>query len=202
MNEIVAPPYWAEIVLRLFLKRGDRDTVSGDLLEEYRDAVLPSRGRSAADAWYIRQVAGFLWRATWAWALLFSGAFVARQAYDFLVPTSSFAVRAEITTYTAVAILMATSFWAAWRSGSFVAGVVVTVVMTQIAAVLSAAGVSLLLAIWHDPATLDAIAGSGGLAEAYVLPFMVVIPAVIVGSVAAALGSMSSAVLLGPRSRG
>ena len=195
MTETANPPVWAEIVLRQVLKRGDRESVSGDLLEEYRDAIVPARGRAAADAWYIRQVAGFLWRATFVWALLFSGAFVLRQAFDFLVPTRDFVFRSELTTYTAIAILAATSFWAAWRSGSFIAGIVVTVVMTQIAAVLSVAGVSLLLAIWHDPATMKAIAGSGGLEEAYVLPFMAVIPALIVGSVAAAAGSMSRKVL-------
>jgi len=168
-----------------------RDNVSGDLLEEYRTTIVPARGPSAADRWYRRQVAGFVWRATWPWALLFSGAFVVRQAFDFFVPTHDFYFRSLLTTYTAVALLAATSLWSAWRSGSFVAGVLVTVVMTQIAAVLSVLGVSLLLAIWHDSATMKAAADSGGVAEAYVLPFMAVIPALIVGTVAGAIGSVS-----------
>ena len=191
MTNTTRPPVWAETLLRLFLKKSDRESVSGDLLEEYREAIAPSRDRAAADAWYVRQVAGFVLRATWVWAVLFSGAFVIRQAYDFLVPTTDFFFRSQVTTYTAIWILAATSFWAAWRSGSFIAGIIVTVVMTQIAAVLSVIGVSVLLAIWHDPATMTAIAGSGGLEEAYVLPFMAVIPALIVGSVAAAGGSVS-----------
>ena len=69
------------------------------------------------------------------------------------------------------------------------------IVMTQVAAVMSVLGVTMLLAIWHDPATLQAVADSGGIEEAYVLPFMAVIPGIIVGSVAAALGSVGRTVV-------
>jgi hypothetical protein len=74
------PPRWAEALLRLVLAVEHRDSVSGDLLEEYRDAIVPARGKSAADRWYFGQVAGFAWRATWLWALVFSAAFVGRTA--------------------------------------------------------------------------------------------------------------------------
>ena len=184
-----APPRWAEWLLRAALKRADRDSVSGDLLEEYRDTIVPARGKTAADGWYIRQVAGFLLRATWVWAALFSGAFVLRQAIDVRMPTHDFAFRSQVTSYTAIALMAATAFRSAWRSGSFVGGVVATVVMTQIAAVLSVIGVTVLLAVWHDPATMKAAADSGGIGEAYVLPFMMIVPALIVGGVAAACGS-------------
>jgi hypothetical protein len=185
------PPQWAEMVLRLFLAKSNRDCVSGDLLEEYREAIAPSRARTAANMWYVRQVAGVVLRTTWMWAVVFSGAFVVRQVYDGLVPTHDFAFRSEVTTYTAVAILAGTAFWAAWRSSSWIAGMIVTLVMTEVAAVLSVVGVTVFLAIWHDPVTMNAISRSGGLEEAYVLPFMAPIPAVIVGTVAAAVGSMS-----------
>jgi len=188
------PPPFAEWLLRLTLKRVDRDTVAGDLLEEYRDAIVPARGKLRADSWYALQVAGFLWRASWIWAVLFSGAFVARQAVDLFIPTHDFVFRSHVTTRTAIALMAATSFWSAWRSGSFLAGVVVTVVMSQIAAVLSVAGVTILLAIWHDPATLRAAADSGGIGEAYVMPFIMIVPALIVGTVAGAIGGVARAV--------
>ena len=198
MNADIAElPRWAETLLLLSLKRGDRESVSGDLLEAYRDTVVPSRGREAADAWYIRQVAGFVWRATWVWAALFSGAFVARQAWDFFIPTSDFVFRSELTTYTAVALLAATAFWSAWRSGSFVSGIVITILMAEIAAVMSVTGVTLLLAIRHDAATMAAAAASGGISEAYVLPFMAAIPALMVGSIPAAIGSLTRRIARG-----
>lgn len=49
------PPRWAEQVLRVFLKPRDRETIAGDLLEEYREVVIPTRGRVRAQLWYLRQ---------------------------------------------------------------------------------------------------------------------------------------------------
>ena len=59
-GEPAHPPAWAESVLRALLEPRSRDTVSGDLLEEYSDAVLPARGDLGAKLWYIRQVASFI----------------------------------------------------------------------------------------------------------------------------------------------
>ncbi|HZP48642.1 MAG TPA: permease prefix domain 2-containing transporter [Vicinamibacterales bacterium] len=57
------PPRASEWWLRLLLADRDRETVSGDLLEEYREAVLPARGERAARRWYRRQVLGIAWRS-------------------------------------------------------------------------------------------------------------------------------------------
>lgn len=51
---------WADFVLRLLLSRRDRDAISGDLLETYREDILPSRGTLRARLWYCRQVLGFV----------------------------------------------------------------------------------------------------------------------------------------------
>ena len=51
---------WADFVLRLLLSRRNRDAVSGDLLEAYREDILPSRGPLRARLWYWRQVFGFV----------------------------------------------------------------------------------------------------------------------------------------------
>ena len=56
---------WADIVLRLLLSQRDRETISGDLLEEYREDVLPARGAFRARLWYARQVASFISPVTW-----------------------------------------------------------------------------------------------------------------------------------------
>ena len=53
------PPAWGEAVLRALLPPRNRETVSGDLLEEYVEAILPSRGVLRAKLWYMRQVASF-----------------------------------------------------------------------------------------------------------------------------------------------
>jgi len=56
---------WADIALRLLVRRRDRDTISGDLLEEYREDVLPTKGAMGARLWYMRQVASFVSPVTW-----------------------------------------------------------------------------------------------------------------------------------------
>jgi hypothetical protein len=53
------PPRWLERLLLLTLSPRNRETVSGDILEEYREEQLPRRGEVLANLWYLRQVAGF-----------------------------------------------------------------------------------------------------------------------------------------------
>jgi hypothetical protein len=55
-----APPRWLERVLLWCLPARDRETISGDLLEEYRDARLPELGPMRASVWYLSQSISFL----------------------------------------------------------------------------------------------------------------------------------------------
>jgi hypothetical protein len=185
-----SPPAWAERVLRLSLEARTFEHVAGDLLEQYRDAILPARGVRAADAWYVSQVLGFVWRGARGWALLFAAAFVLRAAFDWLAPTTDFHNRAAITTYAGAAILFAASFWPAWRSGQFAAGPLFGLATAVLAAPIKLAGIASLLLIWHDPATLSAIAGSGGLEEDVALAFLMIVPAIVLGTIAGLLGSL------------
>jgi hypothetical protein len=50
------PPRWAESLLTHLLKPRDRESISGDLLEEYREERLPALGRARANLWYTRQI--------------------------------------------------------------------------------------------------------------------------------------------------
>ena len=42
------PPRWSELALHVILKRRDRESTAGDLLEEYREEILPSRSPGRA----------------------------------------------------------------------------------------------------------------------------------------------------------
>ncbi len=57
------PPRLSEWLLRFALPQRDRETISGDLLEEYREAILPAMGERGGRRWYRRQVASILWRS-------------------------------------------------------------------------------------------------------------------------------------------
>jgi hypothetical protein len=51
-----SPPRWLERMLLHFLPARDRETISGDLLEEYREEQAPRLGALRANFWYLRQV--------------------------------------------------------------------------------------------------------------------------------------------------
>jgi hypothetical protein len=180
---------WAEAWLKIFLQPEVFASFSGDLLEQYRDSILPSRGLRRADRWYLAQVAGIVLRKSLPWAALFAAAYVARMALDWLLPTNHFETRAQVSTAIAAAILLAAGIFTSWKSGSFLAGAAAGLTTTAIATALSIVGTSLLLAIWHDPRTMTAIAGSGGLSEALFLPVWLVIPGVVIGGVGGILGA-------------
>jgi hypothetical protein len=191
------PPRWAEGLLRVLLKPGDSDSVSGDLLEEYRDSIQPVVGQRRADWWYMTQVFGFVWRDARLWAALFGAAVVTRTAMDWVAPPIDFQTRSAVSTALGAGILLAAGFWAAWRSGSFVAGTVAGAATAGIGACVSIVGAGALLALWHDPATMQAIRGSGGLSEVFTLPLMMGVPGVLLGTlgglVAAAIKQLQSA---------
>jgi hypothetical protein len=56
---------WGDFVLRLLVRPRDRETISGDLLEEYREHVRPTRGPWAARLWYVRQILSFMSPLAW-----------------------------------------------------------------------------------------------------------------------------------------
>lgn len=182
------PPPLAEAVLRLVLAPGDRETVSGDLLEEYSEAVLPARGRRRADWWYVAQVGGFVARANGVWAALWAVAFVARDALDQFVPTSDFHARSTVSTATAAAIFLSAGFWAAWRSQSIRAGALAGVASASLGAMIGVLGSVALLALSHDAGTLAAIDASGGLGESFTLPVIVIVPATVLATLGGVCG--------------
>jgi len=76
-----APPRWLESALLSCLPERDRDTISGDLLEEYREEKLPHLGHLRANVWYMRQLLSFLFvrsfggstmRASLSWMSIFT----------------------------------------------------------------------------------------------------------------------------------
>src|SRR5262245_32842930 len=130
----IFPPSWADRILRTLVGPSDAETISGDLLEEYRASVYPSCGSWRADLWFLRQVGGFAWRATWGWALLFSALQLGREMLDWFSPPLDFKLRASITTYSAMALFVALGCWRAWRTRTFRGSVLAALVTSIISA--------------------------------------------------------------------
>jgi hypothetical protein len=74
----------------------------------------------------------------------------------------------------------------------YLVGVAQRVVTALIAAVLSGIGAGVLIAIWHDAHTLDAIRGSGGLGEVFTLPWMLLIPGAVLGTIGGLVGGAAA----------
>jgi hypothetical protein len=179
------PPRWAEGILRSLLAPKDRETFSGDLLEAYRDSVVPSRGALRADLWYVGQVANFVWRQQLAWAFVISTLFVARTALDWLVPAADFAARAATSTYLTASMFLLAGAVASWRSRTIAGGIVASAAAASLAAAFSVVGVVALLVVIQGDDTMVAIARSGGLAEVFVLPLILILPGSLIGTAGA-----------------
>jgi hypothetical protein len=174
--------------LRLLLEPKDRESVSGDLLEEYRETIVPARG-PAADRWYVWQVGSFLLRASRGWGAVLGAALVIRYLFDTLAPPTDYRIRATVLTYSIIGGCMLAGFTAAWRTHSVRAGVLTSLTAAAIGALLSIVGTAVMLAVWHDRATLDAWRSSGGLDEAFIdVPLKLVALGVAIGAIGAVLG--------------
>lgn len=60
LRESDGPPPIAEQLLHILLPPAHRETMSGDLLEAYRDEIVPTRGTAGARRWYLRQAASLV----------------------------------------------------------------------------------------------------------------------------------------------
>jgi hypothetical protein len=183
-----SPPRWAESLLLLLLEPSDRESFSGDLLEEYRETVVPARGRGA-NRWYAGQVAWFLWRASWMWGVGIGAALIVRYLFDTLVPVTNFVDRSIALSQAIVTIFGAAAFWNTSRTGHIRTGVLVALAAAVIGGVLSSLGSAVLLGIWHDPATLRAWQTSGGVDEALIGVPVLLIPISLVSGAAGALAA-------------
>ena len=59
-NKDASPPRWMQVLLLWLLKSSDRESISGDLLDEYREVRRPGLGSFRANAWYQKQVLSVL----------------------------------------------------------------------------------------------------------------------------------------------
>jgi hypothetical protein len=185
------PPWWAEALLQLLLKPEDRESVSGDLLEEYRETIVPALG-SKADRWYVGQVGWFLLRACWLPGVLIGSALVGRYLFDTLVPTRDFAQRSRIMSWAILAACLLGAFRTSLRTQSIRAGLLTSILSGALGGVISIVGGVLMVAFrrgmlgeWRD---------SGGVDEVFlVVPLIMVWVGVVMGTVGGLAGKTLAA---------
>jgi hypothetical protein len=198
------PPHGAESLLRMMLRPQDRESISGDLLEEYRRSIVPALG-ARADRWYVRQVGWYVLRASWAWSVLVGAICVWRYLLDTLSPIhytpGVIALRSAVMSWAFIATFAGCGAWHAWRTRHLGAGVLLALIAAIIGGYLGMAGTLISLAISHGPETWAAIEGSGGLFEGFpgapvqlgILAVITSTPGALAGYVAGSVYDWSSA---------
>jgi hypothetical protein len=173
-DRLVHPPAWAERTLRLLLARDTAETVAGDLLEEYRLSVYPSRSRWQAEVWYVGQVLGFI-----GWIPIVCGLALAvllgtRAVLDTFDPPADWGPRSALSTWSAVTVYLVASAGYSWHRGR-IAGAALIALATHVLAWTLAFGFDLILfaaAIQHDPARRAIFDQTGGWGEEWGVPLL------------------------------
>jgi hypothetical protein len=117
------------------LRADARETVSGDLLEEYRDARVPTIGRWRADLWYWRQIGGMWLRAYWMFVVPVIALIVIHDVFNtFRAPSGASyldgvpsRIVVPLSPLFAIGLFAIVAAYGTWRtqrwSGGFVAAV-------------------------------------------------------------------------------
>ena len=182
------PPLWAQSLLEDLVAPRFRDGIVGDFLEEYREVQVPQRGQDGADAWYVRQVLLFLWRAARWWGLALGGTIVVRGAFDIYLPTDDYYMRSVWTTYGALAIYAACGIRAGWYYRRVLSGTIIGVTAAGIASIVGFAPALLFMAGLGDEENTYT-----GLSQALDVPVpLLLVLGAVLGAVGAAIGSATA----------
>jgi hypothetical protein len=136
------------------LRPADRESIAGDLLEEYREVRRPALGAVRADAWYIKHVVSVLWRLVWP----FASAVIAVTALSFPLRWSwnhSIVQAPAVSVLDGLIYLLAGYYGsqrtALVRTGIITAGATSILAVTAFLAVAAIGRPSLLLAPFEKP---------------------------------------------------
>jgi hypothetical protein len=189
-SDAAQPPRWAAALLESLLPSGEAETVVGDLIEEYRDAVLPARGRRQANIWFVRQVAGFAWRAPVVWGLVVAAFIAGRFVLDTFAPPASYAQRSFFTTWSSILLYLLAGAWGARRTGRVRSGMLVAVCAHSIGWSVSSAitGAIFVGVIRNDATMLNLFRETGGWGEQWLLPLMLLPFVLVLGSLGGVCG--------------
>ncbi|HEX7797501.1 MAG TPA: hypothetical protein VF456_24230 [Vicinamibacterales bacterium] len=130
-------------------------------------------------------------------AVLVALTFTVRDLFDTLAPVTYtpgvIHLRSAVMSWTLVLIFAFTGARAVWRTKRIRSAVLVALITAALGGIGSALSAAAMLAIWHDPVTLQAWQSSGGLDEALWGVPLLLIP---IGLVTGTIGATVSRILL------
>ena len=124
---------------------------------------------------------------------LIAATLIVRNVFDTFAPVrytpGVIHIRSRIMSQTLVLIFVLAAARGVWRTGRIRSGLAVAFVSAVLGGMLSSVGAALMLAMWHDPATLRAWEMSGGIGEAlWAVPLLLVPISIVTGTAGALLG--------------
>jgi hypothetical protein len=143
------------VLLHLLLPPDEAETVSGDLIEEYRETVYPSCGRWRADLWFVRQVSGFAWSGSLMWGMALALAFLTHPTVRLGIwqpgggPRPAWQPNGQVLELVVIAITVSLlAGRSAWRMGHVRSGMIVAVSIGATGSVVYFAGSMVESALW------------------------------------------------------
>lgn len=170
-----APPRFAEWLLTRLLHRRDREVIQGDLLEEYRESVVPTVGAFRARLWYWRNVMSLI-RTSRGRAMMWLAAGIAvavsilvalvRNDFGPFLPLMLFAVIAiAVGGVSLTSVRSSSDAYDVWAVGRWWAFALVAVLLTRAGAdAISSAADAMIRGTWLGAsiATVFLLAGATG----------------------------------------
>jgi hypothetical protein len=188
------PSFWAQALLAGLVRPDRLEGVAGDLLEEYRESMLPSRGRRRANWWYVRQVSGFLLRLAWPVVAMGVAAGVVRDLADTFSPPAGwdhpYQFRSAVSTYVGITIPLLAGFYGAFRTGRIATGVIVALTGNILSHFINLAWMAVLYysVISRDLPMLLRFQMTGGWDETLFFPGFLLLPVGLLSLIGGAAG--------------
>ena len=117
------PPPWAVWLLTTLVPRRHRSILAGDVLDRYRDQILPSIGRARANRWLVTRVAEWAWTECRPACLVVVLSFLIGDGVFSGSPGPGATVRAWLKAAMPLFVLGALGVRTGWRSGAGAAAI-------------------------------------------------------------------------------
>jgi len=133
------PPAAARSLISVLTPHRTRDSIIGDLLEEYHASQVPAHGRRAADLWFWRQAFGFVVHSSMAPGLAVAAILTTRTLVDVAAPAADLSARAWVTTVSSMFVFAWSGLLLGRSTGRTAGAVVLALTSSVIATIVGAA---------------------------------------------------------------
>jgi hypothetical protein len=112
------PPPWAVWLLTTLVPRRHRDVLVNDVIDRYRDQILPAQGRTRANRWLLAHIGEWAWNESRGAGFVVVLSYLVADGISFDLPDRGATVRAWLDATLPAGLLGALGVRAGWRTGA------------------------------------------------------------------------------------